>query len=207
MGTGLLWEQCEVQEAWDGSFVKPLALEPPEQAVSEVLRSLTQPERPNLSVHLHGNTFWRCPWPLCQVSMHHPKGLGKAAGEGNGYPCFMPILEHTKAWECLCCAAFPGGFQGSEGGCVGSGQFHNWSNSGSGGGACPFRGPQTSAQPAFGQRQQNHPDHPGHPFKSLPGEICSSWMLFFNPFPIRSHLLTSFSQRAARSEPNAHIVW
>lgn len=123
--------------------------------------------------------------------------------KGNGYPGLTLILEDTKGWECLCCAAFPGGFQGSEGSCVGGGQLHNWSNSGSGGGACPFRGPQTSAQPAFGQRQQNHPDHPGHHLKSLPGEICSSWMTFFNLFLIRSHLLTSFSQRAA----SARIVW
>lgn len=77
MGTGLLREVCGVQEAWHGSFVKHLAPEPPEQAVSELLRSLGQPEHPNLSVHLHGNTSWSCPWHLCQVSMHHPKGLGK----------------------------------------------------------------------------------------------------------------------------------
>lgn len=60
--------------AWDGSFVKYSAPEPPEQAVSELLGSLGQPEHPDLSVHLHGNTSWSCPWQLCQVSVHHPKG-------------------------------------------------------------------------------------------------------------------------------------
>lgn len=54
---------------------------------------------------------------------------------------------------------------------MGSGQLHDWRNSGSGGGTCPLWGPQTSAQPALGQRQQNHPDYPGDHFKALPGEI------------------------------------
>lgn len=49
-GTVLLWEECVVQEAWDGSFVKHSAPKPPEQAAPELLRSLGQPEHPDLSV-------------------------------------------------------------------------------------------------------------------------------------------------------------
>lgn len=83
----------------------------------------------------------------------------------------QPALRVAEVWECLFCAALPGGFQGPEGGGVGSGQPDNWWHCGAGGGARPVWGPQASAQPAFGQRQQNHPGHPGFHFKSLPGKI------------------------------------
>lgn len=76
MGTGPLQEEHGVQETWDGSSVKHLAPEPPEQAVSELLRSLGQPEHPDLSVHLHGNIL---ELPLAPLPGVHasPKGLGK----------------------------------------------------------------------------------------------------------------------------------
>lgn len=54
---------------------------------------------------------------------------------------------------------------------MGSGQLHDRRYCGAGGGACPVWGPQTSIQPALGQRQQNSPGHPGYYFKSLPGKI------------------------------------
>lgn len=80
----------------DGSFVEHLAPEPPEQTVSELLRSLAQLEHSDFSADLHGNTSWSCSWQLCPVSVQHSKGWERdqpKLGIKEMLSCLTLILE------------------------------------------------------------------------------------------------------------------